>query len=69
MPVSGISLVTPPTMMKTCSASTNARPPAEQLGERVADRDGRAQAALDQQAEDQQDRHQAGQAQFLAERR
>ena len=67
MPVSGISWVTPPTMMKTWSAKTNARPAASSLanGSRVGDR--RAQAALHQQAEDQQQRHQAGQPEFLAE--
>ena len=67
-PVSGISLVTPPITTKTCSAKATARPVATSLPNAVpADQRG-AQAALDDEAVEQEDRHQAGQAELLADR-
>ena len=67
-PVSGISLVTPPMTTKTCSASATREADRQQLAERVAADQRGAQAALDDQAVDDDDRHQPGEAELLAER-
>ena len=68
-PVSGISLVTPPMTTKTWSAKTVAETGGHQLAEVVAADQRGAQAALDQQRVEQDDRDHAGQAELLAERR
>ena len=68
-PVSGMTRVTPPTTMKTCSAMTNARPDAEQLAEVVLPGEADAEAAGDEQHVEGEDREDAGEAELLAEAR
>jgi len=69
IPVSGMSWVTPPTITKTCRAITEREAAGQQLGERVPHRDRGPQAPLHDEAVDQQEGHQAGEAEFLAEGR
>ena len=68
-PVSGIRLVTPPTTMNTCSADDEGQAAGEQPAEDVAGRERRAQAALDEDRVEQQQRHQPGEAELLADGR
>ena len=67
-PVSGIRPVTPPTTTNTCSAKIDGQAGGEQLAEGVAADQRRAQRALDDQAVEQDHRHDAGQAELLADR-
>jgi hypothetical protein len=64
-----MSPVTPPTMTKTCRQRENDRPGGQELAEGVAHRQRGPQAALHDQAEHEQDRHDADEPELLADRR
>ena len=67
-PVNGMSRVTPPTTTKTCRAMLKDRPGGQQLAEGVAYPDRGAQAALHDDAVDDEQRHEAGEAELLTDR-
>ena len=68
-PVSGITRVTPPTMMNTCSAIVNDRPGREQLAEVVLTGEADADAAAREHHVEAEDREHADEPELLAEAR
>ena len=68
-PVSGMTRVTPPTMMNTCSAIVKERPVAEQLAEVVLAGESDADAAAREDHVQAEDREDADEAELLAEAR
>ena len=68
-PVSGMTRVTPPTTMNTCSAIDERQADAEQLAEVVLPGEADAEAAARRTACRGEDREDADQAELLAEAR
>ncbi len=67
-PVSGISLVTPPTTMNSWMRQRRGQPGGQQLAEAVAHRDRRAQPADDQDRVEHENACQPDQSELLADR-